>query len=102
MNYTHPAKIIWTSVLLVLVIAALGGMAWFFFFYNNDVLVENSQPPTINSQDETADWKTYRNEEYWFEIKYPGYFNRNFNESKGALLALQGDRPEWLTVKVSE
>jgi hypothetical protein len=30
-------------------------------------------------KDETADWKTYRNEEYGFEIKYPDIFTINTN-----------------------
>lgn len=30
-------------------------------------------------EDETADWKTYRNEEYGFEIKYPDGWTLNLN-----------------------
>jgi len=31
----------------------------------------SSEEPTLVVEDETADWKTYRNGEYGFEIKYP-------------------------------
>ena len=87
------------SILIVLIIVgvlALGGGIYYF-------LVKNSQKPISCTQeaklcpdgsyvsrtgpnceftqcpdvkkDETADWKTYRNEEYGFEIKYPSFYN---------------------------
>lgn len=35
--------------------------------------------PAKSVEDETADWKTYRNEEYGFEFKYPKTFNLGTN-----------------------
>lgn len=41
------------------------------------------QTPTPTLKGETVDWKTYRNEKYGFEIKYPegwNYITNNYNE----------------------
>ena len=52
-----------------------------------------SQVKIVNYQfgkeqpDETADWKTYRNEQYGFEIKYPS--TMNFKEKQGGLFGIE-------------
>lgn len=50
-------------IVLVVIIAVLGGLLWQANQNTQDVL-----PPLL---DETADWNTYRNEEYGYEIEYP-------------------------------
>ena len=49
-------------IVLVAIIAGAGILAWQYF---------GTLKEEVAIQDETADWKTYRNEEYGFEIKYP-------------------------------
>ncbi|MDP3990828.1 MAG: PsbP-related protein [Candidatus Nealsonbacteria bacterium] len=50
---------IWISIILTILIVG-GFFAWQYF-----------KAPKEEVKDETADWQTYRNEEYGFEMKYP-------------------------------
>ncbi len=67
------------SVTLIVCIGAMLGVAAYFMMNKT---VKFSQPqvspvtePAKSVVDETADWQTYRNEEYGFEFKYPtGWF----------------------------
>jgi len=55
-------------LIIVLVIAAIIGIA---ILACPKIPKSNSY---VQTQNETADWQTYRNEEYGFEIKYPSNF----------------------------
>ena len=65
----------WKYILIVIILAAavgggiLGYRYWCIQEY--EVRIPEIKPPGIVFENETADWKTYRNEEYGFEIKYP-------------------------------
>jgi len=59
----------WKYLLIVFILGVLVGggiLAWQFGSLPS--LITPTPTPPI---DETADWKTYRNEEYGFEMKYP-------------------------------
>jgi len=51
---------------------------------NNEIIPDNNIPDDADddiSEIDTSDWKTYRNEEYEFEFKYPKDFELNDSES---------------------
>ncbi len=93
-------------ILIVVILAVIvgGGILW--FASKQEVLL--TEFPEIKiPEDETADWQTYRNEEYGLEIKYPQeYFLKDFTDWEGkptgSLLlgkteeVLHKEWPEWL------
>ena len=67
-NYNK--KSIWKWILLYVVIAAVAYGLIYYFFFNKNGNNYNFQNQVENNS-ETADWKTYKNDQYGFEIKYP-------------------------------
>jgi len=57
----HTFSKIWIPVIIVIIFAG-GIFAWQYF----------EAPAEEAVQDKTANWQTYQNEEYGFEIKHPG------------------------------
>lgn len=59
-----------TNIVLIVVIAILVGAGGYFAFVKKSEPVSQQQlsPATVN---ETAGWKTYKNDTYNFEVKYP-------------------------------
>jgi hypothetical protein len=75
MNNQSFSKI-WIIIILVVFIAG-GILAWQYFGIPKEETPEEKVPEGVTEKleevvkDETANWKTYRNEEFGFEIKYP-------------------------------
>ena len=64
------------TILVALGIVLVGGGIWYYTKPVTSLPAQSS--PDI--QDLTADWKTYRNEEYGFEVKYPSFFEVAFRD----------------------
>ena len=66
---TLTSKFIW----LIVGLLVLGGVAYAGLWFWNDKNKEVVGPTfTPRSNDDMVSWKTYRNEQYGFEFKYPG------------------------------
>ena len=55
-------------IVIIVAILAVGAVVLVYQYYWQP---QTAPAPPEPSADETANWKTYRNEEYGFEIKYP-------------------------------
>ena len=84
MQLITEGKTNWKYILIVVVLAFLvGGGVW--FYKEEEICLDCFGPPISGgpeTKNETADWKTYRNEEYGFEVEYPeSYFIKEVNVS---------------------
>jgi len=75
MPFITQGKTNWKYILIVLILAIIVGGGILGWIKMQEVapaeFPEIKKPEKI--EEETADWKTYRNEEYGFEIKYPRF-----------------------------
>ncbi len=86
MNFLKEGKTNWKYILIVVILAFLvgGGILGYCWWTAKQEIPLTKFPeikkpekivePEKVTEDETADWQTYRNEEYGFEIKYPNNY----------------------------
>lgn len=82
---------IWLSVIATILLAV--GLAIFFIWPREEktpeIVTLEVEPPEEAALKIPADWKTYRNEEYGFAIRYPKE-SKMTNESRIDLPSVQG------------
>jgi len=83
MNQKQPvvSKWLWISLIIVIIIAG-GFFSWFYLMGPGKT--KTSTPITT---DKTADWKTYNNAQYGFQLKYPSTWIINVETQNGFVLS---------------
>jgi len=67
---TRKGKTNWKYILIIVILALIVIGETFYLVREEEKISEIKFPEKV-VKDETLNWKTYRNEEYGFEIKYP-------------------------------
>jgi hypothetical protein len=90
MPFLTKGKTNWKYILILLILAAIvsGGILGYSTYFNKEILSlekfpEIKKPEKPKIEEETTNWKTYRNDEYGFEIRYPE--NLSVKEYKNGL-----------------
>lgn len=68
MPFITQGKTNWKLLIIVIILAIIVGVVVLWYAKRPE---KPYQPVQIKKLDETANWKTYRNEKYGYEIKYP-------------------------------
>ena len=72
MNFPKDPRTNWEYILIIVTLAIIvgGGILWFSTRQEVPIKFPEIKKPEKIIEDETANWKTYRNEEYGYELKY--------------------------------
>src|SRR3989344_9368702 len=90
----------WLAIGIIAVLAGVLG----YFVWNNSQQPDGTDSPSFTKEgdrgsSETASWKTYRNEEYGFEIKYPKEYEvKNWNSTRAVTV---GERRTFNIAQIS-
>ena len=72
MLFLTQGKTNWKFLLIVILLAVIaGGGIWFLSDLDQEKPITPEEDLAEHIEEKTADWETYRNEKYGFEIKYP-------------------------------
>ena len=72
----------WFTIIGTVLVTALVWTGIWWWYRENVAPLELSPTPTV-SQDETSSWKTYRNDQYGFEFRYPSHWGKADNTGSG-------------------
>src|SRR3989344_3699728 len=87
---------IWLAALVI-----AGGSLFVYKNYFVKDLEKNAERITDPTLSEVEEWKTYRNEKYGFEIKYPFYFEIE-STTTSKLLLRTGDKKGSIDIRAYE
>jgi hypothetical protein len=89
MPFLTKGKTNWKYILIVVIFATIvgGGILVYLRYFNKEISslakfseIKKTEKPKI--EEEITNWKTYRNEKYGFEIKYPESFTISFLQER--------------------
>jgi len=91
------------TALLVLLVIVVAGAVGYFIWAQKSPTTPTGQQPTVQQpaiqlssvKDETANWKTYRNEKYGFEFKYLSNFKISEDETGRYILITPENKDEY-------
>ena len=89
----------YTFLIVLTILLILTGVFGIWYF-SNPLPTEEADGSTSLTTSKFADWKTYRNEEYGFEIKYPSEFTYTTNSYSRGFQVLFTGSSAFFTVNV--
>ena len=60
-----------SSIVIILIIVGVLVIGGLFWYYQKTLQIISQPVPQVTPTDETANWQTYQNDEYGFELNYP-------------------------------